>query len=764
MKRILCLLLCVALLSGCTAAPAETTAPELTTVPVISDQETVVYPQTGEYRESALLANVPNQGTPLLLDVRSDGRVDYIYTELEERAQLQSFQEGQVHHYLLSPDGTFEKQDDGWMAQLDAYTAETLETSALENGRWRYLFAAEDGVILILAQFHDILSTVANDGNIRNDGEVRHTALFKLENGVLSKIPMDYGDRKLDLEFISSIALDQGQIELRSEASPYVLHRSLVCRYALDGTILDAEEIPLDEMAHGQYVLVDDDGLLLYSAEPTQEPPEYLAYKSLYEVWGITVTPEERIRTEDDSFYLLGRNLDNLEMTAQGGDGTFYCWFRELYNGVLMQYLPNPAGMIEPEVVTVWSLEHIDLIETAVAQWNSTHASPIFRYETAQGDREEVLTRLRLELANGQGPDVLIMDGFYTDGLLDFLAPLDRLDLSGVYEHLLERFTVDGELRALPVRMEPYLLARDPKQSQEIESLAEFADVVTAAKELDISHYGGGQLTFDAMYNIRNVAQLFELWYPAWSDAIWADGRYHPEVFREFLTQLGRLRSHYNLDAPLWYQAGGEPESILNATDGPMYGNTNNYRFPYLLAATDHVGLYAYWWYDDDVGLKPEPIPCILAGIPGADGTGAAAARVIAGIRSGGNESAGLAFLQLLLTDQMQLGAGYYDPADADGYPVKWSATKTLLERMEDYMNQEFAVQNDYQEVLSGLRVVAMDDMLFDTAYEIAMRHLRQEPNDWEQANGLSWDVLTLEEAVEELGKVNALYLAEQSR
>ena len=79
-------------------------------------------------------------------------------------------------------------------------------------------------------------------------------------------------------------------------------------------------------------------------------------------------------------------------------------------------------------------------------------------------------------------------------------------------------------------------------------------------------------------------------------------------------------------------------------------------------------------------------------------------------------------------------------------------------------MNQAFAAENDYQEVLSGLRVVAVDDLLSDTAYEIAMRHLRQEPNDWEQANGLSWNVLSLEEAVEELGKVNALYLAEQSR
>lgn len=763
MKRILCLLLCAVLLGGCAASPGETTVPALPTVPVITDQETVAYPQTGEYRETALMANVPDQGTPLLLNVRSDGCVDYIYTELEERGQLQSFPEGRVRHYLLSPDGTAAKQDEGWMAQLDTYTAEVLAASNLENGRWRYLFAAEDGVILILAQFHDIVSAMTHGGNISNDGEIRHTALFKLENGVFSKIPMEYGDEKLDLEFVSSITLEQGQLELRSEASPYVLHRSLICRYGLDGTILDVQEVPLDQAAHGQYVLVDADGLLLYSAEPKQEPPEYLAYKSLYEIWGISVIPQEKIQTEDDSLYLLGRKLDNLEMTACGADGTFYCWFRELHNGVLMQYAPNPDGKIDPEVVTVWSLEQIDLIETAVAQWNSTHDSPIFRYETAQGDRDEVLTRLRLELANGQGPDVLIMDGFYTDGLLDFMVPLDRLDLTGVYENLHARFTLDGELRALPVRMEPYLLARTTEGTREIGSLTEFADVISESKALDLT-YHSGQLDYDALYNIKNAGQLFELWYPAWSEAIWEDGRYHPEVFREFLTQLGRLTAHYNLDVPLWYRAGGEPESILNATDDPMYGNENGRRFPYVLAATDHVGLYAYWWYDDGVGLKPDPTLCTLAGIPGPDGIGAAVARVITGVRSGGNESAGLAFLQLLLTESMQLGAGYYDPADADGYPVKWSATEKLLMRMKGYMNQAFAAENDYQEVLSGLRVVAVDDLLSDTAYEIAMRHLRQEPNDWELANGMNWDTLTLEEAVEELGKVNALYLAEQSR
>ena len=48
MKRNLCLLLCAALRGGCTASPGETNAPALPTVPVITDQVRVVYPQTGE--------------------------------------------------------------------------------------------------------------------------------------------------------------------------------------------------------------------------------------------------------------------------------------------------------------------------------------------------------------------------------------------------------------------------------------------------------------------------------------------------------------------------------------------------------------------------------------------------------------------------------------------------------------------------------------------------------------------------------------------
>jgi len=752
MKRIICLLLSLAVvlsLWGCEAPPAETAVP---TQPPRFDTATVDFPQTGQYRETALLANVPGQGTPLLLDVRKDGSVDYLYTELTDRGELQVLSEGGIHHFVIGPDGTAAEQAAPWLSQLDAYTAEASGTAQLPSGRWRYLFAADEGVILILAQYHNISTPVDTGGNFGSIGDFRHSAMFKVENGTLSKIPVSWNaqisgrDQTIDTRYVDSIAVEDGVITLELYSAHYVCRHNWVVRYTTDGAFLDSQSLAVFEGFLGVEVRVDADGMVLTTTRESEKAaPDYLIYSHISERHGIFREYPKKQWTEDDTLYRLGRNFDNLEMSAYGDDGTFYCWFREVGNGLLVRYQPNPAGAVEPETVTVWSLERLPLIETAVAQWNSNHASPIFRYETAEGPWEDALTRLRLELSNGKGPDVLILDGWYTDGILDYLTPLDRLDLTGVYENMLAPFTDGGDVLALPLRMEPYLLGRTAEGTEEIDSLEAFADVITATDSFYIEDYRH----WKAMYNIYNADQLFQLWYPAWSEAIWEDGRYHGEVFRALLTQLDRLRRHYELSPSIEMKGGAEPGSILNATDGDMYGNDSRYVFPYTLAATDHLGLYNYWWYDDGIGVTPEPIDCILAPIPGPGGSGAAVARVIAGVRAGGREGAGLEFLQSLLTDEMQMGAAYYDPADADGYPVTQPATQKLLARMEDYMGQPFGMQNDLHAVLSELHGTALDDTLYRAALEAV--------------GGYYTGKLTLNEAVEQLGESTRIYLMERS-
>ena len=88
---------------------------------VYSKESLVEYPQTGEYKETALLTNVPGQGVPLLLDMREDGTIDYIFAGVDELSDLQSFEASGACYYTIAPDGTATKQSTEWMADIDHY-------------------------------------------------------------------------------------------------------------------------------------------------------------------------------------------------------------------------------------------------------------------------------------------------------------------------------------------------------------------------------------------------------------------------------------------------------------------------------------------------------------------------------------------------------------------------------------------------------------------------------------------------------------------
>ena len=249
----------------------------------------------------------------------------------------------------------------------------------------------------------------------------------------------------------------------------------------------------------------------------------------------ISVNPEGKLFTEEvateyhytenDALYNLGKygtqrkGRANISMTTFEAPGEdFCCWFDEAGQGVLIRYDHNPEGAIDPEVLTVWSMDHIDLIETAVVQWNHTHASPIFRYETAEAEsessnltEEDILTRMNLELLNNQGPDVMILDGLNVEKYMEFMVPLDDLDTTGVYPGILDRFTVGGDLMALPARTVPYLLGRLAEGTQEINSLEQFADMVTSSGEvIDVRDIEDWQPHPGAQYHIRNYNQLLK--------------------------------------------------------------------------------------------------------------------------------------------------------------------------------------------------------------------------------------------------------------
>ena len=399
-----------------------------------------------------------------------------------------------------------------------------------------------------------------------------------------------------------------------------------------------------------------------------------------------------------------------------------------------------------------------------MAQWNHTHASPIFRYETGEAElessnltEEDILNRLNLELLNGQGPDVMILDGLNVEKYMEFMVPLDRLNTTGVYQSILDRFTVNGELLALPMRTVPYLVGRLEEGTQKIESLEQFADMVTSSSDvLDVRYTGDWTPHPFAQYYIKNYNQLFRLWYPAWADAIWEGGSLNKDVFTEFLTQTLRLVDHYTLTEPMEEVVVGKPtnpESLDTAFD-PVLDKTDFFysyhQLPYTLVAPAYVGIDTYW-YTDSGRRNPDPVYShYIESIPGPDGTGAMVPTVITGVRAGGHEEEGLEFVQSLLSRELQLGREYYLVYGNDlGYPVIWEHAETLVQQREKYFNQECAVVNNYEETITNLRTVIIDEYLFEQTLLAAQSCYRTENR------------LTPEEAADALIDATRIYLAE---
>ena len=825
MKRILAFTLCLILAFSLCACGVETDetgeTPNFTEAPAVtlpdgstvySKEPFVEFPQTGEYKETALLTNVPGQGVPLLLDMREDGTIDYIFAGVDEKADFQNFASGGAAYYTIAPDGTATKQDADWMEGVDNYMATTLETTQDPDGKWRLLFAAEEGTILILAQYHNVVQTMKETTYYpQGKGNIQYSTLFKIMDGQVTIIPLQWkveiGSELLDLRsmYLSHIELEDGHISIfkrdvlqNQEERPY--ENLFTVTYNMDGTVVRARSLYNKDNRLGAYW--DDTGIFVESMDyqtnsSIQTSPrssndvelpryssvsflkesifvsdyyksqeDYPYYSSRLDGWYYAL--DFYPYNESSSLYYHSKWHGNMKALAQGSGKDFCCFLDEAGTGVLMRYTHNPEGKIEPEVVTIWSMGHYnkidDAIDAAINHWNATHASPIFEYVSASSEmhrlnmtKEDYLTRLNLQLLNNQGPDVMILDGLDVDDYLEFMAPLNRINTDGVYENILSRFTVGDDLLAVPFRVSPYLLGRAAEDTEEITSLQQFADIVEDNAEI-LTLMDGSKYYKQFPYKADNYIQVFKLWYPAWADAIWADGQLNKEVFQEFLTQTTRLVDAYELEyeipegvfAKSYYETYRLSVSpYLQRTDGNIEV-TPDRTYPYTLAAPNHVGLYTYWRYANKAEENQKPDPHYLSGIPGPDGTGVMIPTRIAAVRAGGNEEAGMEFIQLLLSREMQLGYAYHYPAQADGYPVIWEHTETLLERTEDYMNQEYMVLNDYEEVMNSLRAVVIDDFLYEKAFAAAVSCYRTE------------DRLTPAEATEDLYEATRIYLAEK--
>ena len=449
------------------------------------------------------------------------------------------------------------------------------------------------------------------------------------------------------------------------------------------------------------------------------------------------------------SDYAWGPESTNAYLGCAASDGAF--WLIVETGGVqtLYRYVYDPDKTVE-HTLTVFSLEESALVRQTIAVWNSLHPETRVEYTVGMdgaqaATRDDVIRQLNTELLAGAGPDVLIVDGLPADPLVEqgLLADMSGLsDWSAVRENVLASYTSGGGLYAVPAGMRAYIAGGRPDAVDDrLLSLEGIAGAMeeAVADEPCISFSGG-------LYE-----HLFDLFYPASADAVWADGAFQPDAYAAFVGQLNRIARAAGAETIEGYTARAE-ESGQGSTGGELYanfgaGSLNDFWnggarwFAERWDSASQAGCFSVLERGEDGSLAAAPGEVTLYPIPGVEGPGVFEPLCAAAFPASGKQQALAAeFVRLMLSDGVQGAAGL------DALPVTQSGLEAALGRVRE--TDPFTVTNGEDAFLDSLAAVTPDDVLWQAAREAAAQ--------WHDG------VLTEKEASEAVRSAAALRLAER--
>lgn len=171
--------------------------------------------------------------------------------------------------------------------------------------------------------------------------------------------------------------------------------------------------------------------------------------------------------------------------------------FAILYtNGKLYRYTFDPdIPTIPEEQVSIYSLTENYAVRQAVSLFQKQHPEAYVRYEIGMNTEngmtsEDAIKNLNTRIMSGSGPDLLVLDGlprrsYEEKGVLMDLSELvgDFGDENTLFPNIVESCTEDGKLWYLPLRFRLPLLAGEKEAIDGVTDLRTLADTMEALRE-----------------------------------------------------------------------------------------------------------------------------------------------------------------------------------------------------------------------------------------------------------------------------------------
>lgn len=287
----------------------------------------------------------------------------------------------------------------------------------------------------------------------------------------------------------------------------------------------------------GQYGDEGSKPYLLYLSQTEEKSLYVLTDKGLYHHTLYGSTMEQLI---DGSLCMMSDPARGFVNMLQIGEV-----FWVLYSGgQLRQYVYDAAVSAVPDnLLRVWGLYEDEDIQKVISAFGQMHPELYVTYEHPLGDdtgmtKEDAMKVLSTELATGNGPDVLLLDGLPYDTYVEkgVLADLTAA-LDGTGERYMEvvrrSYQRGGGQYAMPMSLSVPVLMGKREQIQGVSSLEQLADLVETARA---SQPEGSLLGFCGAEETLKLLAISSK--DSWMNET---GGMDREAVQEFLTQAKRI-------------------------------------------------------------------------------------------------------------------------------------------------------------------------------------------------------------------------------
>lgn len=180
----------------------------------------------------------------------------------------------------------------------------------------------------------------------------------------------------------------------------------------------------------------------------------------------------------------LGMPSKYVDAVSEDGTGGFYAVLGSESGYSLMHYFYSPDTPVQPDTeLTIFSLKDSNILRQAISEFQHQNPNVKVNLQIGMANEEEsattqdVILSLNTEILNGNGPDLIVLDGLPAESYLekgvlaDLSGYLQKMEGGTILENMLTGYQRDGKLFAIPAQFTiPIYLSQN--NEDEVDSLS----------------------------------------------------------------------------------------------------------------------------------------------------------------------------------------------------------------------------------------------------------------------------------------------------